>query len=329
MLLSKKIRLIPLILLTLFSSSLYADVVDRVVAVVNDDVITLSEINEEGREIFKNIAAQVSPAERNSKLQEARMAVIEQMIDRKLILQKAAKLNITVSDEEAEAALQQILTNNNATLTQLQAQLAKNEVSEEKYRLNLKNQIAASRLINMEVRAKIIITDQQITDYYNNQYAVKTTEGKYHLLQIGSLIKKDQTGKPIENGKKDALKRIERIRILAMGGNDFKKLANKYSDLPSAVDGGDIGLFTKSEMAPAMWQAIALIKPGEISQVIGTSSGFQLFKLLSSQEGKTLAKAPLETVKQEIQNTLYKKMMKSRHQKWLKTLRDQAYIKVL
>ncbi len=314
-----------LIALILSTTSLHADIVDRVIAVVNDDIITLSEINEEGRNVFKNIAAQSAPDKRDSSLQNARMTIIEKMIERRLMLQKAASENISVSDEETENGLQKFLANNNVNMEQFRQQLSLTGITEEKYRSNFKNQIIISRLVNLKVRSKIIIAVDKINEYYENQYSGEISPGQYHILQIGCI----KNNKSKQDNGRTARQRIDKIRMLASGGNDFNDLAKKYSDLPSAPDGGDIGFFTKNEMAPAMYRAISSIKPGEISFIIETSSDFQFFKLLSSQEGKQLEKAPLETVKSEIQNKLFQQEMKIRYEEWIKKMRKQAFIKII
>jgi len=114
-----------------------------------------------------------------------------------------------------------------------------------------------------------------------------------------------------------------------MGGQDFKQLARQYSDLPSAVDGGDIGAFQEDEMAEYMRDAVTSLKPGEISPVVESPNGYMLFKLLSSQEGKIITKVPYESVKEEIRNTLYQQEMEKRYDTWLEEIRNQAYIKIL
>ena len=118
------------------------------------------------------------------------------------------------------------------------------------------------------------------------------------------------------------------MRSLALAGQDFKKLAHEYSDLPSAVDGGDIGVFKENEMAPAMRKAIIGLKPGEVSTIVETPSGYQVFKLLSSQEGQIVTKVPYESVKDEIREILYRQEMQKLYKNWLEELRSQSYVRV-
>ncbi len=181
----------------------------------------------------------------------------------------------------------------------------------------------------MEIRSKIIVTEEEIIAYYSNHHSGGVASERFHILQIGCSINKDKEGNLTHVGKKFSLKRIESIRALALKGRDFEDLARENSELPSASDGGDLGFFTKDEMAPAMRDAISKIKPGELSEIVEFSSGFQFFKLVEHQEGKVSPQEPLEQARKEIQNVLSQKKMQEKHQQWVKKLREQAYIKIL
>jgi peptidyl-prolyl cis-trans isomerase SurA len=129
--------------------------------------------------------------------------------------------------------------------------------------------------------------------------------------------------------RKAAEKKAEKVLKLAKEGQNFKQLARQYSDLPSAVDGGDIGAFQKDEMAGYMRDAVTSLQPGEISPVIASPNGYMIFKLLSSQEGEIITKVPYDSVKEEIRSNLYQQEMEKRYNSWLEEIRGQAYIKVL
>jgi len=305
-----------------------AEVVDRCVAIVNDDIITLSEVNEAGKALFQRVAEQTPPGRLGEALQQARKTVIQQLIDRKILLQEAQKYKISVSDQEVDKALHRILERNHTSMKQFRAEMVRMGLDEKQYREDLRDQILRAKLVNIAVRSKVIIPESRIIDYYDQHYTEQVENGGYYLLQIGVNWETEQ-GEDPEKAKARARKKIEKIREMAMSGQDFKALAKKYSDLPSAADGGDIGAFKEEEMAPAMRKAVTGLKPGQISQVVETPAGFQIFKLLSSQEGQIITKVPYESVKEEIRETLYEQEMKERYNKWMKKMRDQAYIKIL
>ncbi len=328
----------PIILFLLFASlaagELHsAELVDRVVAVVNDEVITMSEVNEEGKGFFKKVTDQAPAAQLEEALRRAREEVLDNLIDKKMMAQEAAKQNVSVSEEELQAAAEQMLFNNKITRETLDAQLAQMGMAYDSYLDTLRNQILQSKLVNYEIRSKIIITDDMILDYYDTHYTKHVSQGGYYIMQMGFTWGKNSAARssaPAKYADKmDAQKRAERVRELLLNGQDFRTLAQKFSDLPSAADGGDLGVFQEDEMAPYMQKVILKLSPGEISEVIETPSGYQFFKLLSSQDGQIVVQASFESVKDEIRNKLYEQELAGQFDDWIKKLKEDAYIKKL
>ena len=303
------------------------DYIDRVVAVVNDDVIALSELEKAGRQYFENIRKKAPAGEVESTLEKARGEILSSLIDNLIVRQEAAKFGITVEEAEIDEATNQVLTRNNATLEEFRRELASAGVSEEEYRDNLRNQILQSKLIGFQVRSRIVITEEGIQEYYQEKYTQEEGESGYYLLLIGFNWK--NLGIFKADSKEKTRRKAEEIRDRALAGENFKELAKLYSDLPSAVDGGDIGLIKKEEMAAYMRDAILSIHPGEISQIIETDNSFQFFKLLSVREGDIVIKAPYESVKDDIRAILYAQEMEEQYGIWVESLRGQAYIKIL
>jgi len=312
----------------------FANVVDRNVAIVNEDTITLSEVNELGASFFQKITEGTPANQVAEALQQARKTVIDKLIDKKLLLQQAKKLNIRVSDEDVENALKNLIANNKTTMEQFRKEISTMGMTEKQYREDLREQILSSKLINYEIRSKVVITEDKIKDYYDNAPNTGKTEesGGYYILQIGCAWgTNDQDGTKITQAMAKA--KAEKVRNLALKGEDFKALAKQYSDLPSAADGGDLGLFQQHEMATYMRDAVVNLKTGEVSQIVETEKGYQFFKLLPNQAGKietnTETKAPYESVKEGIREKLYQQAMEVRFKDWLKAIRDKAYIKIL
>lgn len=306
----------------------FANVVDRSVAIVNEDTITLSEVNEAGRAFFKKISDE-TPADRLADtLEQARRTVIDRLIDKKLVIQEAKKLNIQVSDQEVDNALQRVLANNKTTLEQMRQELSAMGMTEKQYREELREQVLSSKLINHEVRTKVVISEDAILDYYDTHFTTKVGGSDYHILQIGTIW-----GTALADGstlsQAEALDKAKKAHKLAQDGKDFKELAHKYSDLPSAADGGDLGTFRQDEMAATMRDALANLKPGEVSTIVETENGYQFFKLVSSQEGKIVAHESYEAVKEQIRERLYQQAMEQRYKDWMTSIRQKAYIRIL
>lgn len=321
--------IVTFLLVASFVGTAPADIVDRIVAIVNDDVITLSEVNEEGKALLQRVAENTTASEREQALKQVRQTIIDKLIQKRIMSQEAQKYNISVSEEEVDMTMQRILDQNKGTIEELRAQLATVGMTEAQYRANLRDQVLSSKLVNYEIRSKVIITEDRVIDYYDTHYTERVAEGGYYILQIGISPESSQKGGKDFGPQEGARQKAERVRSLAVAGEPFRDLARRYSDLPSSVDGGDIGVFKKDDMSEAMLKVITKTKPGEITDIIETSSGFQFFKVLSSQEGQIITKVPYESVKEDIYETLYQQEMQSLFADWLQEKKDQAYIKIL
>ena len=317
--------------LVLVGTPVDAEVVDRVVAEVNNEVITLSEVEEEGQGIFKKIALEVPAQDRLSAVEQVRKNILRSLIDKKLIEQEAAKQSITVTDKEVDESFEQVLKANRLSRDELLRELDENGINEAAYRDNLKSQLYQSKLVNRDVRSKIVVTEEDILDYYDTSYTKHIPEGGYYLLQIGidwgETESEDQDPAVVEERKQSARQRAERVHKLALSGSDFKELARKFSDLPSAAEGGDIGVFEEEEMASYMRNAVTSLAPGEVSSIVETPVGYQFFKLLSSKEGGIVMQSPYAEVKEEIREKLYQQELRKEFDAWITDIRERAYIK--
>jgi peptidyl-prolyl cis-trans isomerase SurA len=247
-----------------------------------------------------------------------------------IVKQKAAELSITVEETEIDNATEQIIARNNTTMEGFRKELASANISEQEFRDNLRGQILQSKLIDREVRSRIVIVEEDIMAYYEKEYTQEKGESGYYILQMGFNWKNTGTsGKKVYESKEEALKKTEEIRARVLAGENFAELAKAYSNVPSASGGGDIGLIKKDEMAPYMRDIILPMHPGEISEIVETDNGFQFYKLLSLREGDLVVKAPYQSVRDEIRDLLYRQKMEEQYKAWVEGLREKAYIKIL
>ncbi len=325
------LSLLPAILISFFLPlHLYAEVVDKVVAVVNEDIITLSELEAEASAIYQTIAREKDGQSMLSAMDEAREATLNSMIDQHLIQQRARLFNVVVAEEEIDQAYNRMMAKNKLNGSEFRRKLLQSGLSEENYRNKLRSSILQSKLLSIDVRSKIVITDAMILDYYDEHYTSRVTADSYYLLQMGFSWNTDLTDSTgLAESKNKALDTAKRIKALAASGQDFKTLAQKFSDLPSASDGGDIGTFTLDEMATAMRSAVENLPPGEISEIIETPAGYQFFKLLSGDENAIVVTSPYEAAEDEIREKLYNVKLEEAYNDWVKQLKEDAYIQKL
>ncbi len=306
------------------------ELVDKVVAVVNDDVITLSEVEEEASRINQAIANDTSRRSPINTMDEAREFALNGLIDRRLINQRAKLTNTTVSDEELAAAYENTRNRMAPTPAEFKKKLQDSGMSEESFKKQLRDQVLQSKLVSYDVRAKIVVTDEMIREYFDEHYSTKAEQGSYYLLQMGfqwnaKITDPEKQQEERTQAKKRAEKALEQVNK----GRDFKEIAKKFSELPSAADGGDLGILHLDDMAPTMRTAIAPLQPGDISKIIETSDGFQFFKLLSAKDEAASASSPYEKVKDEIREKLHDEKLKAAYTEWVKKLKENAYIQKL
>lgn len=312
-----------LIVLLFLPTLAQAEIIDRVVAQVNDDPITLSDLNNEGALHFEKIRKMAPPAEVDQALASAKKEILDSLIERKLIAQRAAKRGITVSNEEIEMQYFQIMEQNNLSEKQFIAELSKAGITPELYKKNLHSQIIRQRLLGIEIRSKVVITNEQIEEYYNTKFGRQNQDDGLHILQIGSTW----GGKGKATNAEEAKGRAQQLRGMVTAGENFQEIAKAYSDLPSAENGGDIGIFKRDELSAAMQKGLADLHPGDISMIIESGQSFQFFKILSSKSGNVITQAPLESVREEIRDLLKKQLLDKKFKKWLTLLRETSYIK--
>ncbi|MDU9050930.1 MAG: SurA N-terminal domain-containing protein [Candidatus Electrothrix sp. Rat3] len=305
-----------------------SDIIDSSVAVVNEDVITLSDINKIGKAIFRQIAEEAPPEQREEALKQARKKIITQLIENKLLTQQATALHISVAEPEIDRAQEQVLQRNGFSSEDFKAELKKMGLNQAQYRETLRDQILRSKLINYEVRSKVVIPDEEIQKYFEQQYSETKAEG-YYLLQLGVSWADTAKTSNVLTAKEAARKQVEAAHNLAKQGVKFKDLARQYSNLPSAADGGDLGFFKKNEMAAYMRDAVTALQPGAISPIIERPDSYMFFKILSNGQEEGKDRVLDENMKEEIRNKLYKQEAEERYKKWLEKIRSEAYIKIL
>jgi len=311
-----------LLTLLFFPAHGLTEVVDRVVAIVNEEIITLSELEEEAAGLYSNIAMSNTSTPILEALAEAREIALNNLIDQRLITQRAKEQNIGVSEAEIDAAYARMRDSSGLSPEEFSSKIELSGLTEEKYRDRLRLQALQGKLVSLDVHARIAITDEMIEEAYLAQYADQADTGSYYLLQMGFSWTDEANREPTRKRAEEAWSKVKK-------GGDFKSLARELSDLPSAEDGGDIGLFSLDEMAAAMRQAVDGLQPGDLSEIIETPAGYQFFQVLSSEQGATEATAQYEAVKESIRARLQDEKLKEAYAVWVKKLKEDAYIQKL
>lgn len=309
-----------LLLLTL-ASPCAAEVVSGVAAIVNEDIITIRELNRE----YAQAAAEVEKRDGTLSVEAAtklRAEVLNAMIDRKLVRDKIRELNIVISEEEVRQSIEDIKKQNRLSQEALVAALLAQGITFDQYKAQMKEQLERLRLMSQEVKSKIQVGEREIRAYYEANQALYSESPTYRARHIFLKVPKDAANEEI----KKIMARAATVTAEAQSGADFAGLAKKYSDDPGAAkDGGDLGTFKKGDMLPEIENAIISMNPGEVSDIVTTPAGFHIIKL----EEKSAAQVkPFDSVKAAIEETLYRKKSEERFKQWSEELRKGAAVEI-
>jgi len=317
-------RIVCVFLLALLPFSALADqtpvVVSRIIAVVNDEIITSWELEQALQPIVREAEKKEPLTDANRKA--LRDNVLNGLIDKKLADQKIKELNIKVSDEELRQSIEDIKKQNNIkTQEAFVAVLAAQGLTFEQYKSQMRDQLERLRLVSQEVRSKIQVSEQEMMDYYWANKSLYIEDESFRARHIFIKIPKKATEQELDTLNA----RVESIGKEVQGGADFAALAAKYTEDATAKEGGSLGTFKKSDMQGEFVQVLDRLKPGEVSGVIRTPTGFHIIKLEERIPGRIKS---FDEVKPEIEDRLYKKKSEERFNQWLTELKKDASIEI-
>lgn len=295
--------------------------VNGIAAIVNDEIITVREVIRETQPLIAE--SQKKALVDDKSRSDLRRMVLERLIEKRLTDQKVKELGIKVGDDEIRQSIEDVKRqNNNMTQEQLVAALKNQGYTLEQYEGQIREQLERLRLVSMEVRSKVYVSARELEDYYTANQAKYAEQEQFRARHI--FIKVDE--KAPADQTQQAMTRALGLLHDARSGKDFAELARLHSDDPAAKkDGGDLGTFKRGEMLADLEQALLLLKPGEVGELVATPSGLHIVKLDERISGKV---KPFDTVKHEIEDQLYRKKQDERFTQWLKDLRAKASIEL-
>jgi peptidyl-prolyl cis-trans isomerase SurA len=315
------------ILMLVFTASATAtaasEVIDRIVAVVNEDIILLSELRERMAPYVQRIRQQGFDLEKERQMIfKVREETLNRLVDEKLTDQEIKRNDIQVDETTIDNTIERIKTTNSFTDEDLRRFLEQDQMTMEQYREKIREQVLRSRLVNYQVRSKIVITDAEIRDYYDSHPELYGGEVRYHLRNILMPVPEFST----DAEKAAVQEKMNQLSELIQAGEAFADLARQYSQGPAAADGGDIGEFGEKALSPQIRAALDGLDPGGTTEVLDTDQGFQLFYLeaINRTEGK-----PLASVKDEIHQKLFTEVVDKEFLSWLENLRSGSHIKII
>ena len=302
------------------ASTSWGEIVDRVIAVVNDDVITQYELDSTVEFVLKRYEQSIRPEDRERITSEARKAILDRMIDDLLLRQEARRLGITVREEELTSTIQETLTRRNVSMDNLREALIKDGTNYEKYRESTRSDLIRTRIVQREIRPRVSVTNEEIGAFYQehrNDYEGKL---RVRLLMISLPVsaEEDEATKGSQRMKAESiLKRIQ-------AGEYFEALANENSR-GQERSGGDIGYVEKGSINPMIEEVAFNLKPGEVSGVIETPQGFYIIKALDKRGGGGLS---LKATRAEVEERISSEKTEKKYAEWMAEKRQKAHIEI-
>ena len=316
--LTKATLILSLLLPLVFGPlSIHARVLDKVAAKVNSEIITLSVI-EERAEILrqKYVGAPISISEQDL-LKEALNMVIEE----RLQIQEGKKFGFVIDEDAVDAAMEEIIKKNDLADGQLQEMLKREGRTLKSYKNHIRDQIMVSKITRFEIGNRVKVSEKSIIKYYKENQKEFWQEGKVKARHILFIAERGSS----EKIRREKLQQAKKILLKLRKGNDFTKLAMKYSEDISASNGGDVGFVGRGKMVPEFEEAVFNLKPGQVSDIVKTEYGYHIIKVEEVLPGKTLT---LKDVKNRIHQILAMQMQKQVYDVWMNELKNSAFIEV-
>lgn len=311
-------KLISLVFMLSVSASFAAEatIVERVVAVVNDDIILQTELDQSVERLKKEMKKQNKLKELGS-TSEIKKNVLDQLINERLIQGEIEQRGLVANDAMVDRAIASVMQQNGIRSTQdLEKALKAEGLTLESYRTNLKKQIETSQLMSEAIRPRVQITDEDIQAAYRRD--VRENQESW-LWKTRMIFLKKKKGAKTE-------KQIARLRRKIEAGVPFSQVADKETQGPGKGKGGLLGDMNPDEMLPVLGQALRKLKPKEVSPVISAPEGFYLLQLVE----KVASQAPKlsETRKQTLMAELTQLETAREFDSFVRALRDKAHVEV-
>lgn len=252
-----------------------AEALDRIVAVVDEEVIMQSELDRHRDRVVRQLSEQGTELPPASVFEKQ---VLERLVMMKLQLQFAKRTGVSVDDDTLNKTIGGVAAQNKLTLEQFRKVLAKEGYDYNRFREDIREEITVARLRQREVGNRIVVTDREVDNFLANQQE-QTGENEYHLAHILIATPEGASPETIEAARAEAEKVLEDLR----GGADFRKTAVAVSDGQQALDGGDLGWRKEGQIPSLFAEAVRQMKKGDLSDLIRNAGGFHIIMLLDAR----------------------------------------------
>jgi len=314
------VKIVVCMLFAFWTVPAHAEIVDGIAAVVNGDVITYYELNKMLRTYVEALPQELGAQERENAIREAKAGLLDKLIDESILTQEATKSGIAVKDEEINAMVQDTLRDSKLTLERFKEELQKTGSSYDDYRRTLKEHLMKMRLASREINSKMIISDDEIGEYYAKNRDIYEGKETVKIRQILFPVSEKAAQALRDKIQESAETLVSRLK----SGQSFEEIMQDSRTMGAEV-GADLGYIEKGVMMPEVDQVAFKLKPGEFSPVIASSAGYQIIQVIDKRGAGI---KPLKRVREEIQNEISRQKSNQKIQEWIKDLRKKSYVSI-
>ncbi|MFH1784678.1 MAG: peptidylprolyl isomerase [bacterium] len=325
--------LFVLMFVVIFSSPVWAKIINKPVAIVNGEIITAKEFKKLSGPVIEQYEKVLEGEDKDERLKALKKDLLNQLIEERLLIQEAKNKDVRATDIDIDDGIEEIKKNFDSD-EEFKAELKKQDLSEKQFREKIKESLLVRKLIEKEVEGKIQPpSDEKVKKYYDEHE--KEFERPYQIRVRHILIRVDKSADLKEQSR--ALNSIRDIQRQLKGGADFEALAKKFSEDPGSKDkGGDVGFFGKGMMVKEFEEIAFKMKKGETSDVVKTDFGYHIIRFEESQPSKQLVledelelggPAPIK-VKDFIKETIYRGELQTTFIQWIDSIKNNAKIEI-
>ena len=280
---------------------------DRIVAIVNSELIMLSDVKREFETEQERLSREHRGSDLAQRLKTAEFMALTKLIERRLQLQEAKAKKVEVSDVEVKQALEQ-----------MKRQGSPLDISDPSHKQTVRDQLLLMRVADQHIRGNITVGDSELKRFYQEHRDRFALPEEYQLSQIIIHPRSSE-------GLAEALTKARRAMDDLKRGEKFEDVAMQYSDGANALQGGRLGLVRQGELIPVIEQAVARLVPGGISDIIESPEGIQIIRM---DDRKPKQFRRYEDVRREVQELVYQQKSEDMYQSWLVDLKNKAYIEI-
>jgi peptidyl-prolyl cis-trans isomerase SurA len=295
-------------------------VVDRIAAVVNQEIIMLSDVEKYMAPLNEDLPWN----ERwvlKERIQMNRQKALEFLIEEKLIDGEAKRAGVKVNAQDVEAGLEEIRKKNGLSKEQLERVVVSEGITLEYLKSQIEKKIQRGRVIQWSVKVDAKPAEKELKEFYQRNADRYRVAESYRPAHILFLLPKDAAAEQVQETRKKCQKVLDRIKA----GEDFGEMALGVSEDASAKDRGDLGFFKKGDLVPAFEKEALRLKVGEVGGILRTDLGFHIIKLIDRQGGLP---QPFEKIRDKVQEDYYEAEREKAYKQFVSTLKEKSVIEI-